>query len=70
MSISDFDSVLDMIAGGGAPTYTGKLVSPRNALQVSAVWACLSVLADDLATIPFPVYRWRLGQEGKARDEA
>ena len=40
MSISDFDSVLDMISGGGAPTYTGKLVSPRNSVQISAVWAC------------------------------
>jgi HK97 family phage portal protein len=70
MSISDFDSVLDMLAGGGAPTYTGKLVSPRNALQVSAFWACMNVLADDFATLPFPTYRWRAGHEGEARDEA
>ena len=58
MSISDFDGVLDMIAGGGAPTYTGKLVSPRNALSISFVWSCVDVLAGDWATLPVEPYRW------------
>lgn len=68
MSITDFDSVLDMIAGGGAPSYTGKLVSPRNALSVSACWACVNVLADDFATLPLLTYRWI--QPGVSREEA
>lgn len=57
MSISDFDGVLDMIAGG-APSYTGKLVSPRNALAISAVWACVDGLSKDWATLPVHTYRW------------
>ena len=68
MSISDFDGVLDMIAGGGAPTYTGKLVGPRNALGVSAYWACVNVLADDFATLPTLPYRWI--EPGISRQEA
>lgn len=68
MSIADFDSILDMMSSGGAPSYTGKLVSPKNALGVSAVWACVNVIADDLAATPFPVYRW--SEPGVARDEA
>lgn len=68
MSISDFDGVLDMIAGGGAPSYTGKLVSPRNALTVSAFWACVNVLADDFATLPLLTYRWI--RPGESREEA
>lgn len=58
MSIADLDGVLDMFAGGGAPSYSGKLVSPRNALGVSAVWACVQGLAKDFATLPILTYRW------------
>lgn len=55
MSLSDFDAVLDSMYGG-EPSYTGKLVSQSNALQVSAVWACIDVLASDIATAPLPTY--------------
>lgn len=58
MSISDFDGILDMIAGGGQPSYTGKLVSPRNSLGIDAVWACVNGLAGDYATLPMVPYRW------------
>jgi HK97 family phage portal protein len=68
MTVADFDSVLDMLASGGAPSYTGKLVSPRNALSVAAVWACVNVLSDDWATLPLNVYRWL--QPGIQREEA
>lgn len=68
MSISDFDAVLDMFAGGGTPSYTGKLVSPRNALSVSSCWACVNVLADDWATLPLLTYRWL--KPGESREEA
>ena len=68
MSISDFDGVLDMLAGGGQPSYTGKLVSPRNAIGISAAWACVNILSDDWATLPMPVYRWI--KPGISRDEA
>ena len=68
MSLGDFDAVLDMIAGGGQPSYTGKLVSPKSALSISAVWACVSVLSDDFATLPLPVYRRII--PGESREEA
>lgn len=57
MSISDLDSVLDMMSSGN-PSYTGKLVSPRNAMGVPAVWACVNLIADDFATLPLKTYRW------------
>lgn len=68
MSISDFDGILDMLAGGGEPSYTGKLVSPRNAVAISTVWDCVNILGDDFATMPLPVYRW--GEPGISRFEA
>lgn len=68
MSLTDFDSVLDMIAGGGEPSYTGKLIGPKNALSISAYWACVNVLADDFATLPVMPYRWI--EPGVSRQEA
>lgn len=70
MSISDFDSVLDMLtgAGNGGPTYTGKLVNPKSAMGVSAFWGCVNVLADDFATLPVLPYRWI--EPGISREEA
>jgi HK97 family phage portal protein len=55
MSISDLDSVMDSMYGG-TPTYTGKLVSQQSALRVSAVWAAISVRADDFAKLPLLTY--------------
>jgi HK97 family phage portal protein len=68
MSISDFDSILDMIAGGGAPSYTGKLVGPASAMGVSAFWGCVNVLADDFATLPMEAYQWI--EPGVSRSQA
>ena len=58
MSISDFDSVLDMIAGGGNPSYTGKLVGPKSALSITSFFTCVNILADDFATLPLKTYSW------------
>lgn len=55
LSIADLDRTLDAMYGGG-PTYTGKLVSQNTAMQVSSVWACVGVLANDIATAPFLTY--------------
>jgi HK97 family phage portal protein len=57
LSLSDFDRVLDQLYGG-QPSYTGKLVSQSNSLGVDTVWACVSVLSGDLATLPFLTYRY------------
>jgi HK97 family phage portal protein len=66
MSISDFDSILDMIAGGGNPSYTGKLVGPKNALSITAFFSCVNILADDFATLPIKTYTW--SKPGKYTD--
>lgn len=58
MSISDLDAMLDMAASGGQPSYTGKMVSPKNAMAIAVEWACVSTLADDFATTPFHPCRW------------
>lgn len=58
MSISDFDSVLDMIAGGGTPSYTGKLIGPSNAMAIPTFWSCVKALGDDFATLPMEPFEW------------
>jgi len=63
LSITDLDRMMDSAYGGSA-TYTGKLVSQQNALQVGAVWACVSALAGDIATAPFiPYYQLEDGRQ-------
>jgi len=51
---------------GGWSTATGVDVSPSTALQVTAVFACVRILAETVASLPLPVYR-RLENGGKAR---
>lgn len=57
--------LVDMFAGG-TKSATGKYVTPDTALQVSAVYACVRVLSETIASLPLHVYR-RL-DSGKARD--
>lgn len=68
MSIADMDSILDMMVSGGSPSWTGKLVGPKNSMGIPAVYACVSILADDLAAMPMITYRWT--DPGKSRDQA
>lgn len=42
---------------GGRPTATGIQVSPTGSLAVSAVYACVRVLSEDLAKLPLHLYR-------------
>lgn len=56
LSIAELDHWMDM-GQTGAPTYTGKLVSQQNALQVSAVWACIRIRANDIARLPLIPYQ-------------
>jgi HK97 family phage portal protein len=51
---------------GGWDTATGVDVTPDKALQVAAVFACVRILAETVASLPLPIYR-RLGNGGKAR---
>lgn len=54
---------------GWNETASGANVTPDSALQVSAVYACVRVLAETLASVPLVVYK-RLPNGGKDRDFA
>lgn len=54
-----------VVSGYGQDTITGEMVTPENALGVTAVLACITVLAEDISTLPFILYR-RLSR-GKER---
>lgn len=51
---------------GGYDTAAGRSVTPESSLQVIAVFACVRILAETVASLPLPVYR-RLPNGGKAR---
>jgi HK97 family phage portal protein len=51
----------------GAISKAGTLVSPETALKISAVYACVKVLAETVASLPLFIYR-RRGDGGKDRD--
>lgn len=38
-------------------TYSGELVTPSTAMQLSAVYACVRVISEDIASLPFFVYQ-------------
>src|SRR4030042_1169722 len=50
---------------GGTPGVTGKVVNPSTAMQLTAVYACVSLLSETFASLPAILYR-RLDQ-GKER---
>jgi HK97 family phage portal protein len=41
---------------GGMTSWAGIAVTPQNALQVAAVFACTRNIAEDIGKLPFPVY--------------
>jgi HK97 family phage portal protein len=43
---------------GSSPTSTGISITPENSLQFSAVYACVNVIADQLASFPKGIYKW------------
>lgn len=49
---------------GFAPSISGHTVTPETALSVSAVYACVLILAESVASLPMSVYR-RLPDGGK-----
>jgi HK97 family phage portal protein len=54
---------------GGAQTFSGVVVSDSTALRVSAVYACVRVIAEDLAKLPLRLWRHRPdGTRVEARD--
>ncbi len=51
--------------GGSAKSATGEVINQMAALRVAAVWACVTILAEDVAKLPWHVYR-RRADGGKA----
>lgn len=53
----------DLLGGGsgfsifGLPTHSGKTVTPENSIQVTAVWACVKILAETQGTLPLNIYK-------------
>lgn len=52
--------------GDGGTSLTGTYVSAETALRISAVWACVRLISQSLASIPLIVYR-RMGSDGRER---
>lgn len=50
----------------GVASLTGLTVSPETAMKVSAVWACVNLIADSLSMMPLVVYK-RRPDEGRER---
>lgn len=44
----------------------GKLVTPYNAMQLTAVYACIRIIAETVASLPLNVYRY--SDDGKEKD--
>lgn len=53
----------------GRETNSGRVVTPRTALELVTVFACVRVLAETLGTLPLAVYRY-LDPRGRVRDTA
>ena len=60
------DPVLAEIFGVGADTLAGVTVNERTAMALSAVYACIRVISEDVAKLPLILYR-RRSDRGKDR---
>ena len=56
---SPFDDWWYRPVSSGTPTHTGLAVDHDTALKVSAVWACVRLLSESVASLPLIVYRRR-----------
>lgn len=63
MSLSDLDQMMDMQLRNGRSA-TGRHIDADTALRVAAVYACVRILAETLASLPLRVYE-RLDNGGK-----
>lgn len=68
-SIPPRDPVVAAFLGYGTESAAGVVVTPDTAQQVAAVYACVRVIAETLASLPLHVYR-RLPRDGRERDPA
>ena len=64
-SLSDMDRDMDLLVAG-RNTATGVSITEKTALQSVAVFACVRILSETLASIPLPLYR-RITPRSKRR---
>jgi HK97 family phage portal protein len=64
MTVADMDRLISM-GLSAQPTNTGLRVSPDSALASTAVYGCVRILAEDIASLPLNVFR-HLTPRGKA----
>lgn len=63
------NSILDQMRSGGVSTISTVRVNENTAMNLVAVYAAVRALSEDIASVPFPVYR-RLENGGKERDRS
>jgi len=51
------DPALRQIFSGGIQTVSGQNINPFTAMNISAVYACIKVIAETIASLPFITYR-------------
>lgn len=54
---------------GGGKSSTGVTVTPDSSMRASAVYACVRILAESIASLPLIMYR-RVGDDGRERAKA
>lgn len=62
VSVGDVSGIAAVL---GADPDTGTVISPRTMLQISAVWACVRLIAETIATLPLSIYE--RGSGGRKR---
>ncbi|KKL84474.1 hypothetical protein LCGC14_1964340 [marine sediment metagenome] len=66
ISLKQFGDMMDAQLLGGLRTNTGMVVTPEIALNYSAVWNAVTVLAGTVASLPLMVFK-RIGLDGRER---
>ena len=66
ISLKQFGDMVDAQLLGGLRTNTGMVVTPEIALNYSAVWNAVTVLAGTIASLPLMVFK-RIGADGRER---
>ncbi len=67
-ALSPAETILQVGPGMGGLSLAGMPVTADTALRISAVWACVRLISQSLASIPLVVYR-RRGDGGRERAE-
>ena len=63
------EDIRQAIAAEGSQSYSGKIVTPRQALEVTTVLACVRAIAEGVAQVPWKLYRRsETGGREEARD--